>query len=627
MILTENAMFLKRLFPELWDKVALYGQSLEADAGALEIATSNSHMPTLAVRDEQGSVYIHSKYNPEEEARRFVAQLQGVSEGKHVFFYGVGLGYHVEAFAKQYPDVPFSLYEPRPEVFYRYVSHRSLKPLAGTLLKHWFVEWEREDIAAHLTYFTDRIVTEVSLIPLPAYERVFVEDFKRFSGQFRESVIQRRFNVATDKRFEKLWTMNSMANFPYTLNTSDMLLDMAPYFKGKPMAIVAAGPSLQDEIENLRRIKEQGSAYLFSVGSAINALLAHGIYPDAACTYDPMPHNHVVFHQVEEMNIDSIPLLFGTSVGYETLRRYPGPKFHMITSQDTLSRYFLRKDGQFDCVQDALTVAMVTLQLASKMGCHPIILVGQNLAYRGEQFYARGIEYEGRSGQVGERDLKNVYHVEDVHGNQIRTNLGFQYMRTGMERLIQSLNCEVVNTTKGGAKIKGTAFVELDQVMESRLKPGAVDSEWHTRAGSGFDKAYLAKKSDEMKSAFDAAKDAFRMIERRLRKLEDAARLKQSANIGKMLPKFDRDVKRLTDNLFFKTVLLPMNRIEFDILNHSIEMIREEKDLIKKANRVIQQIGKLLESCKKDLERMTEGYLRMNEAIDQYVGRHAETGR
>ena len=30
-------------------------------------------------------------------------------------------------------------------------------------------------------------------------------------------------------------------------------------------------------------------------------------------------------------------MIFGSSVGYETLIDYPGEKYHMITSQDTVS--------------------------------------------------------------------------------------------------------------------------------------------------------------------------------------------------------------------------------------------------------------------------------------------------
>lgn len=71
-------------------------------------------------------------------------------------------------------------------------------------------------------------------------------------------------------------------------------------FEGKPAIIVAAGPSLSEEFEHLKFIKENGLAYIFSVGSAINALIEHGIYPDAACTYDPKERNQNVIRIIKD---------------------------------------------------------------------------------------------------------------------------------------------------------------------------------------------------------------------------------------------------------------------------------------------------------------------------------------
>ena len=145
-------------------------------------------------------------------------------------------------------------------------------------------------------------------------------------------------------------------------------------FKGKPAMLVAAGPSLNEEIENIRYIKENGLAYIFSVGSAINTLIYHNIYPDAACTYDPTVNNQKVFAKVKEKNIKDIPMIFGSSVGYETLIDYPGKKYHMITSQDTVSNYYLKteEEDRLDIVLDAPSIAVVTLQLLYVLGFNPV---------------------------------------------------------------------------------------------------------------------------------------------------------------------------------------------------------------------------------------------------------------
>src|SRR5690606_2967005 len=105
------------------------------------------------------------------------------------------------------------------------------------------------------------------------------------------------------------WILNSMKNFKEVLSTPNILLEKRGAFKDKPAILVAAGPSLNEEIENIRYIKENGLAYIFSVGSAINTLMHHNIYPHAATTYDPTVKNQIVFEKVKEKEIIEIPMI------------------------------------------------------------------------------------------------------------------------------------------------------------------------------------------------------------------------------------------------------------------------------------------------------------------------------
>lgn len=172
--------------------------------------------------------------------------------------------------------------------------------------------------------------------------------------------------IVTSFSFQKRWTINAIKNFPTIVKTPNILKDVErSQFKDKSAIIVAAGPSLNEEFENLRQIKDKGGlAYIFSVGSAINSLIDQGgIYPDATCTYDPQERNQMVIQKVKDKNITNIPLIFGSTVGYETLDDYNGPMLHMFTSQDTLAPPFLlREVDDFKVVYDAPSIAVVTYQ-------------------------------------------------------------------------------------------------------------------------------------------------------------------------------------------------------------------------------------------------------------------------
>ena len=118
-------------------------------------------------------------------------------------------------------------------------------------------------------------------------------------------------------------------------------------------------------------------------------------------------------------------------------------------------------------VQDAPSIAVVTVQLLYALGFSPIILVGQNLAYKGKARHSEGIHY---SSEVTEKEMENGIWVKDVHGDEVLTNEGFNGMRQQMELYINSFpNINVINTTKGGAHIEGTSFLDL-KILLKRFK-------------------------------------------------------------------------------------------------------------------------------------------------------------
>src|SRR5688500_5283514 len=98
-ILPEDAPYLRNM-AVLWAAepgLAARVEALDADA-TYAVQASKSGPPTVAVPAGPSGrpVFLHSRYEPIEEARRLVAELDAE---KHVacYVHGFGLGYHVEA--------------------------------------------------------------------------------------------------------------------------------------------------------------------------------------------------------------------------------------------------------------------------------------------------------------------------------------------------------------------------------------------------------------------------------------------------------------------------------------------------------------------------------------------------
>ena len=132
---------------------------------------------------------------------------------------------------------------------------------------------------------------KILIIEMPRYKRVFPAYCNEFHRVVKESIESKRLNLHTNQRFQKRWVYNSLKNHDYVQETSNILkFDFSP-FRDKPLMIVSAGPSLALEMNNLKYIKENKLAYIFCVGSAINALIENDIVPHAMFTYDPGVHN------------------------------------------------------------------------------------------------------------------------------------------------------------------------------------------------------------------------------------------------------------------------------------------------------------------------------------------------
>src|SRR5690606_38114285 len=148
-------------------------------------------------------------------------------------------------------------------------------------LKKTHLEQSKQDMKQFLRNFSEEFNANILLVGLPSYEKIFSKQYQDFLRTFKEIIVDKRTGFQTNLAFEQRWTINSLMNFPTTMRTPNILRDVnREKFEGKPALIVAAGPSLAEEIENIKYIKENGLAYIFSVGSAIKVLIEYGIYPD-----------------------------------------------------------------------------------------------------------------------------------------------------------------------------------------------------------------------------------------------------------------------------------------------------------------------------------------------------------
>ncbi|KZE55740.1 hypothetical protein AV540_26165 [Brevibacillus parabrevis] len=616
MNLIDNILLLRKKYPTVWEAVKKVEDNKELQKYQIEMARNES--PTLFIDiGNAHKMYVHSKYNPQNEAEKFINQFE-VSSYNHILFYGIGLGYYVEELLRRYPNAEYSILEPSPETFYRFLQTKSISNKMARLPNRMVVTDDEEALKHFLYDFIKSIDKEILLIVNPVYEKIFVEQYQLFISTFREVIADKANYLHANLAFEKRWVLNSLKNLPITLKTPNFF-EKKGAIQNKPVVLVSAGPSLQEEIDNLRYIKENGLAYIISVGSAINALIAYGIYPDATCSYDPKEQNVLVFQKMIDESMDNIPLIYGSTIGHESLQMYRGAKFHFVTDHDTILPFVLRgkNSPQKDIIHDAPSVAIVALQILEKINCSLVILVGQNLAYKDNRIYSGGIEYSHRSSFWTEKEENEAILVEDVYGNFIHTSQSFNNMRSQIEKYIEiSNNLEVINTTNGGAKIKGTKFMRLSEVITSTLQTNVVDQNWLKNA-DGIDTYEM----EHAKSQLEKLKDSAIQLEYILTELKEVSfDLSKAAfsfsNLQKLFKKFDRLFNSIQKNTCFKLLIAKMNIVQFDMVIKILAEARFEKDPFRKAQRISDEFVGFLTNCMSDLIFIREELKNVIKKID-----------
>ncbi|MEK4406551.1 6-hydroxymethylpterin diphosphokinase MptE-like protein [Sporosarcina sp. FSL K6-6792] len=592
MILIDNRNVLRMKNRELLSRLTEIENN--ESTGNVIVEQAKTGLPTLKIVLGGRTQYVHSKYDPVKDGERFVSKYENEIY-KYVLFVGTGLGYHINKFMEKYPDTKFSIYEPNEEVLLAYLSNIKLDELPLHNLIGIFTGTNNTVITNEMVQLLRLSRGILQIITLPLYEKLYSEQIDIIMKNILESLKEIRSTIATDASFQKRWTINSIKNFPTVLKTPNILHDIdKSAFEGKPAIIVAAGPSLNEEFENLRYIKENGLAYIFSVGSAINALIEHRIHPDAACTYDPTELNQFVIQKVKDDNIIDIPLVFGSSVGFETLAAYPGEMLHMITSQDTISPQLLDTTQSIDIVMDAPSIALVTFQLLSQLRCNPIILVGQNLGYRDNKRYAAGIDYDFVENELSDEEKEDSYTVKDVYGNNIQTSDDFSRMRSQLEVHIKmNRNIEVLNTTKGGALIEGTSFVHLDELISERLKSEEVHYNW-TEQSNSYDITYTKKQLEKLSLAGRTCKKTLQNALDELKRINGAIQTRKIKNMENHFVAFDKEFNKLKKNPFYSGFVEPMVRVQNKKVSEESQAIRYESDVLKKAEVVVHSFTRFI---------------------------------
>jgi len=355
------------------------------------------------------------------------------------------------------------------------------------------------------------------------------------------------------------WFTNMIDNTRHFLNHTP-LHRLRRLFVGQPAVIVSAGPSLDQNVRYLKEWKNRG--VIISVGTALRKCVASGVIPDITIAIEGLNITDQ-FTGVSEIGESYLALCVKS---YPDLWQVPAKGFIYLGNLASDTYWLFNLLGIKESVLEfSGSVSTAGFSLAAFMGCDPLVIIGQDLAFGlSGQSHASGAGEGGdfsvstdtlseiRQGKKGEE--RDFALVEGYHGSLVATKTNLRNYLLWFEKYIPTIEAggvRVINATEGGAKIHGVKqqpFGEVTaQVLGDPLPVGDLLRE-HCLPDSFASEAVFAR--------IDAAKKEMFALNRLLRGcLEKAGEVRKllgrstppAAKINRLIAEMEKDEGKIKE--------------------------------------------------------------------------------
>lgn len=579
----------------------------EKEEPSLELMEEEAMDGTKILRVRKGgrSCYLNGRRNTTEAAKYWVDTLGELQTNAPVFMMGLGNPSYLKELAERTNHrIAIVIYEPSFEIFLNFLEN---VPLQRWMEKHQIIFWVKglEGMDDEAMGRALRRMVTYEMIPysrkliLPNYDVLFAEEAVAFLQVIRDFAQEEVVQYNTQQLFSAVMAKNILENMKYLCDgyKTTQLVEVIP--RDIPGIVVAAGPSLNKNIKELKRAK--GKAFIIAVDTALKPLLAEGIVPDMFAVVDGKKPIELVRTEAAK----DIPLLSAMTANSEVLKYHTGMKFFYNEGVGIADHIMWKSGKRHGGVDSGGSVATSVFSLLYKIGFTRVILVGQDLAYTGNKSHADGTF----SDVMEEEDTKNYIMVEGNLEENVPTISNLKVYLEWYNMYIEGIqkrnkDFRVINATEGGAKIKNTEVMTLHDAIEqectkevdiqeclSRLQPmfSGKSREW----AQGYLKG-LPEKFHELAKNARKAKGLYVKLDKVCNK----------KNIDKkeyvsVLKKIEKIIKKIETNEVYQLVCLTMVNAQYILWSeqflHEETVKKEGRELARKGILYTENVGKMAE--------------------------------
>ncbi|MGD1915135.1 MAG: motility associated factor glycosyltransferase family protein [Phycisphaerales bacterium] len=477
-LLERNIRALARMSPKAAQAVAEAAPRVDA-----RFASTEDGVPTCRITIDGTERALASGRRPLREANRLAEQADP-SDAAIFAVIGFGLGYHVDAMAGRLAGAGLVLcYEPDVGLL-RAVLERvdctACFESERVIILHEVAS--SDDISARLKGLEGVLALGLRFVSHPPSATRIGRAADEFGKHLVDVIAAAKTSIVTilmqtEKTFE-----NTLANaVAYDRNPG--VNDLQGVLSGVPGIVVSAGPSLVECMPVLERPETRERACIVAAQPVLKPLLERGIKPHFVTALDYHDISARFYEGLTAEMVEGVTLVAEPKANPAILAAWPGRL--RLGGDQGLDR--LLGTASHAPMRGGTTVAHLSYYLARYLGCDPVLLVGQDLAYTDGLYYGAGAAIhnvwaaelgEFRSLEMMElerigRAKRILRTTEDAQGRAVFTDEQLHTYRLQFERDFAEDDLQGLRTIDAGrgASKAHTTPMDLSAALEQYGSP------------------------------------------------------------------------------------------------------------------------------------------------------------
>ncbi len=307
-----------------------------------------------------------------------------------------------------------------------------------------------------------------------------------FSKTVARAVAALRTSIVTTMVQTEITIRNSLMNAEHYVARAgagdEGVVDLENRCAGRPAIVIAAGPSLRRNIHLLKNPAVRDRCVLIAVQTTLKTLLAEGVRPHFVAALDYHEISTRFYEGLTAEDVRGVTLIAEPKVSPAVLDAWPGA---LRTTADEHLDLLLPPElaGDHGRIRPGATVAHLCHHIARHLGCDPVILTGQDLAFTGGLYYGEGAAiHDVWAPELGPfrtletfeweriaRHRRMLRAATDRFGETLFTDEQMATYLAQFEKLFaedQRAGRTTIDATEGGAAKKHTRPMTLERALD-----------------------------------------------------------------------------------------------------------------------------------------------------------------